>query len=379
MTAGLYLHIPFCRSKCRYCDFNSYENPEIGIDDYCGLLQREIETVSSHTPLNDIRTVYIGGGTPSLLSPRQVKRLLESVKASYQVSPDAEITMEVNPGTLSTGTLAGYRAAGVNRLSIGVQSMDDGELALLGRIHTSSDVQAAFLEARRAGFDNIGIDLIHSLPGQTLGRWQESLKRAIGLGPEHISAYGLSVEEETPFASMVASGELVPVDSDLSAEMFEVTVETLNSAAYEHYEISNFALPGRGSAHNRLYWRRCSYAGFGAGAHSFLKEPGFGIRWSNPASLGEYAASLKGGASARDEQPLTIEDAMAEFFFLGLRMLDGVDLAEFENEFVVSSGDVFPGVIKKYEAAGLLLLEGTTVRFSRKGVLLANLVLADFV
>ena len=379
MKASLYLHIPFCQRKCGYCDFNSFDSPGMSLDEYESLLRDELADTARYYPVTGVPTVYFGGGTPSLLRPEQVARLLQSAGARFPLDADAEITLEVNPGTVTPESLAGYREAGVNRLSVGVQSLDDRELALLGRIHTSARALETIAAARRAGFANIGLDLMHSLPGQSLGRWEETLRLATELGAEHISAYGLSIEEGTPFASMVASGDITVIDPELAADMFELTAELLSGAGYEHYEISNFARPGCRSRHNQVYWRRGSYLGFGAGAHSFVRQPGFGLRWENPPDLAEYASRLRGGAACAVKQTVSREDAMAEFFFLGLRMLDGVDLAAFDGEFGISAETQFPGVIERNVAAGLLCREGVMLRFTRRGVMLANRVLAEFV
>lgn len=379
MRSSLYFHIPYCLRKCGYCDFSSFDSPAMPLDAYEELLRCELALVAEAYPVGSVPTVYFGGGTPSLLGPGQVARLLRSAGDHFSLDGDAEVTLEVNPGTVTMETLAGYRDAGVNRLSVGVQSLDDRELALLGRIHTSARATETIVSARRAGFDNIGIDLMHSLPGQSLNRWQETLRQAIDLGPEHISAYGLSIEEGTPFASLVDSGELTPADPDLAADMFELTRDVLASAGYEHYEISNFARPGHFSRHNRVYWQRGSYLGFGAAAHSFVRHPGFGLRWENPPGLEEYALVVRGGADCPVKRPVSREDAMAEFFFLGLRLLEGVNLADFAAEFGVGADTRFPGIIERHLAAGLLGLEGERLHLTHRGTMLANRVLADFV
>ncbi len=379
MRASLYFHIPFCLKKCGYCDFSSFDSPAMSLEAYEELLRDELALAAESFPVASVPTVYFGGGTPSLLAPGQVARLLRRAGDQFPLESEAEVTLEVNPGTVTLDTLSGYRDAGVNRLSVGVQSLDDRELALLGRIHTSARATEAIVAARWAGFDNIGIDLMHSLPGQSLGQWGETLGRAIDLGPEHISAYGLSIEEGTPFASMVDSGELTPADPDLAADMFELTRDVLARAGYEHYEISNFARPGCSSRHNRVYWRRGSYLGLGAAAHSFVRHPGFGLRWENPAGLEEYATLVRGGANCPVKHEVSREDAMAEFFFLGLRLLEGVDLDGFSREFGTDAETRFPGIIARQVTAGLLSREGSRLRLTRRGIMLANRVLAAFV
>jgi oxygen-independent coproporphyrinogen-3 oxidase len=345
--------------------------------EYAALLRTDMAAAARRFDVTGVGTLYVGGGTPSLLPPPVLAGVLQAAAGCFPLAGDIETTMEVNPGTVTTGSLTGYWRAGVNRLSIGMQSLDDRELSLLGRIHTAAEAVATLRAARRAGFANISLDLMHSLPGQSLDRWKETLERATDLEPEHISAYGLSIESGTPLAAAVARGELEPIDPELGADMFELTVDYLQSAGYEQYEISNFARPGCRSRHNQVYWRRGNYLGFGAGAHSFLREPGFGQRWENPPDLAVYAARLQGSGDPVT-QDLSRGDAMAEFFFLGLRLLEGVDLAAFAAEFGVSAETAFPGVIERFVAGGLLCRRGERLSFSRRGVMLANRVLAEF-
>ena len=375
MSHAVYIHIPFCSRKCNYCDFNSTASPEISIEQYTELLKEEIRAAAD---VNEIATIYFGGGTPSLLSPRAINAIIREINHCCGILPDAEITLEANPGTVTQSSLEEYLAGGVNRLSIGVQSLDDSELELLGRIHSAGEAKGAFAAARAAGFTNIGIDLMHSLPGQTVEEWRETIEAAIAMKPEHISAYGLTIEPGTPLFTSLEAGEIAPQDEELSAGMFEMTAALLRQAGYEHYEISNFALPGYRSRHNQVYWQRGSYRGFGAGAHSFQCEPRYGMRWANPAELGNYAAWVKSGTLPEHEH-LQKRDAMAEFFFLGLRMLDGVDLEMFRREFGVAAEEVYPGVIDRFIAAGLLRRSAANLQLTSQGVLLANIVLAEFI
>ncbi|NVO00882.1 MAG: radical SAM family heme chaperone HemW [Geobacteraceae bacterium] len=375
---SIYIHIPFCIRKCSYCDFNSFEeNPPLD-NGYVELLLKELEIRSKTLEKTEVPTLYFGGGTPSLLAPAQISALIKAVADKFTLQKNAEITLEANPGTVTAESLDGYLAAGVNRLSIGVQSLDDRQLSLLGRIHTADDARKAFAMSRSAGFANIGIDLIHSLPGQTLEEWQSTLCQAIAMKPQHISAYGLSVEEGTPFARMKADGALSLPEEELTAEMFELTSSTLCSGGYEHYEISNFSLPGYRSRHNQIYWERKSYLGLGAGAHSFLRLPGFGCRWENPPLLKEYEAAVRSGETPAPS-PLSEHDAMSEFMFLGLRRLDGVDRADFAGQFGMSLEKAFPDAVIRACKNGLLLSEGTNLKLSSKGLLLANIVMSEFV
>lgn len=379
MKSSLYLHIPFCLSKCSYCDFTSFAQPDIAPDRYVELLREELHLRSSRLGPHVVPTIYFGGGTPSLLSPDQIIRLLATIGSHFTVEPAAEITLEANPGTVTPASLAGYLAAGINRLSIGIQSLDSLQLELLGRIHSADEARTAFQSARTAGFSNIGIDLMHGLPGQTLPAWQGTLQEAVALNPEHISVYGLSVEEGTPFAKWAEQGELCLPEEELAAAMFELTTVFLCNAGYEQYEISNFARPGYRSRHNQVYWQRGSYLGFGAGAHSFLNVQGLGRRWENPPTLAEYAAAVCGERLPEGEVALTRKEAMSEFMFLGLRLLAGVDMAEFARQFGVALEQAFPEVVGMLCSKGLLQEEGSLLRLTPKGLLLANLVMQEFV
>ncbi len=379
-TTALYIHIPFCVRKCLYCAFTSTDKTPGDAGGYVDLLLREmtLRAGALATPLR-ATTLYMGGGTPSLLDPSRVASIIDCAVRMFNLDPSAEVTLEANPGTVTAASLAGYRAAGVNRLSLGIQSFDDRMLALLGRVHSSREGREAIAMARRAGFDNIGVDLMHGLPGQDRDHWREQLLAAVELRPDHISAYGLTVEEGTPFALREAEGELdLPGEED-SAAMFEDTADVLVAAGYEHYEIANFALPGSRSRHNQVYWHRGNYLGFGAGAHSFLREPRPGVRWRNPDSLGDYGGSLESGLLPETDRILLTErDVMAEWLFLGLRMLEGVEEEHFRAEFGVSPADVYGAQLQRLCAAGLLIREGGRLGLSRRGVILSNRVFAAF-
>lgn len=379
-TTALYIHIPFCVRKCLYCAFTSTDETPLAAGEYVALLFREMElrAAALAAPLR-ATTLYIGGGTPSLLDPALVGNIIDGAARLFRLDPSAEITLEANPGTVTTDSLAGYRTAGVNRLSLGVQSFDDRMLARLGRVHTAREAREAFDAARRAGFGNIGIDLIHGLPGQDRSHWRDQLGGAAELHPDHISAYGLTVEEGTPFARLEEEGALTLPDEEDAAAMFEETEELLAMAGYGQYEIANFALPGRRSRHNQVYWMRGNYLGFGAGAHSFLREPFPGLRWRNPDDLGTYGCSLaKGVLPEIDRTPLVEEDAMAEWLFLGLRMLDGVEEALFRAEFGMPLTEVHGTAIEGLCSAGLLIRAGGRLQLTRRGVILSNRVFAAF-
>jgi putative oxygen-independent coproporphyrinogen III oxidase len=381
MQVSLYVHFPFCLRKCLYCDFNSLAGSPVMADEYAGAVLKEMDLCAGRLSAPVAApTLYFGGGTPSLMAPRDVGGIVAAAVRLYNLADDAEITLEANPGTLTAKNLAGYRTAGVNRLSLGVQSFNDTFLRQLGRIHTARQAQDAFDLARRAGFANIGIDLIHTLPGESPAAWRDDLGRAIALGPEHISAYGLSVEEGTPFQELARKGELHLPDEEAGLTMFRETAEFLQEEGYEHYEISNFALPGCRSRHNQVYWRRRNYLGIGAGAHSFLRAPGFGTRWGNSPGPPDYMQSLDREMLPREELThLTEREAMAEFFFLGLRMLEGVEPARFRREFAVDLDDAYPGVVSGLLAEGLLECRRNRLRLTGTGLVLANQVFLKFV
>jgi oxygen-independent coproporphyrinogen-3 oxidase len=378
-VSSLYFHIPFCISKCSYCDFTSYAQPEISVASYVRLLLEELRLRSKSLEQSVVPTIYFGGGTPSLLSAAQIDSLIKAVLNHFSVEEEAEITLEANPGTVTLASLEGYLAAGVNRLSLGVQSLNDRQLALLGRKHSADEARAAFSMARTAGFTNIGIDLMNGLPEQTLVDWQDTLREAVALKPEHISVYGLSVEEGTPFAKKAGQGELHLPDEELAIAMLELTGEFLCDAGYEHYEISNFARPGYRSRHNQVYWQRSNYLGFGVGAHSFLKVHGYGGRWENPPTLAEYAAAVSSAKLPEIEALLTRKEAMSEFMFLGLRMIEGADAEEFARQFGLELEEAFPEVTGRLCEKGLLCADKSNLRLTSRGLLLANQVMAEFI
>jgi len=380
MRTGLYIHFPFCLKKCLYCDFNSAASSADTREDYAELLLREMELRQEalDEPAS-AATLYFGGGTPSLMSPQQVGRLIEAAALRFGLAPGAEVTLEANPGTLTPERLAGYRAAGVNRLSLGIQSFEDRLLARLGRVHSKGEALSAFDAARSAGFANISIDLMHSLPEQSPLEWRRALAQGIALSPEHISAYALSVEGGTPFAGLLAAGELPLPGEEDAAQMFEATAELLEGAGYLQYEISNFARPGCASRHNSAYWSRESYLGFGAGAHSFWNRDGLGERWCNAPELQEYRESIESGSiPQRDREILTLEQAVSEGFFLGLRVLTGLDLARLESLYGPSALAGPLAEVARLEASGALIREGSLVRLAPSAVILANSVFSRF-
>lgn len=380
IRTGLYIHFPFCLKKCLYCDFNSAASTVLAREEYPKLLLREMELRQARLE-QPVRatTLYFGGGTPSLMSPADVAALIETASARFDLAKDAEITLEANPGTLSLEKLAGYRSAGVNRISLGIQSFEDRLLEMLGRVHSREEAIGAFEACRRAGFDNVSIDLMHSLPGQSPAQWRLALADGIALAPEHISAYALSVEEETPFEALVESGKLTLPSEEDAAAMFEATAEVLEKAGYRHYEISNFARPGRESRHNGAYWTRQSYLGFGAGAHSFWNNNGLGERWHNAEGASEYReAILAGGLPEQEREVLNREQAISEAFFLGLRVLAGIDLGELEKDYGASALASRQEAVDRLVATGQLIREGSRIRLAPQAIILANGIYAEF-
>ncbi|HCV43664.1 MAG TPA: coproporphyrinogen III oxidase [Bacteroidetes bacterium] len=370
---SLYVHIPFCEKKCLYCDFYSIENRSSMVD-FLSALHREIEMYRSLGDGVTFETVFFGGGTPSLLSPEQLGSLLSHLHEVYKIGSDAEITVETNPGTVTTEKLRAYRLLGVNRLSIGIQSFHEDELKFLSRIHDANQALQCVRLARAAGFENLSIDLIFSIPGQTLARWKSNLNQALSLAPQHISAYSLIVEENTPLARLVASKQVSPNPVEEEAEMYEFTMKFLGSHGFEHYEVSNYARPGFRSRHNYNYWTHENYLGFGPSAHSFWKqqEAGFGKRWWNIANLSHYCERLLG-----NQLPLTSQEfvkareLMNERVFLGLRS-DGLDLTRFEREFGVLLSDTHESTINQLINEEYAAIEDRRLRLTPKGFLLCD-------
>jgi oxygen-independent coproporphyrinogen-3 oxidase len=379
-AASLYVHIPYCHAKCPYCDFNSYAATEWPEDRYADALLAELGTHRSTEPWRDttLATIFFGGGTPSLFRPATIARLLDGIAARWRVAVDAEITLEANPGTVERGRLAGFRTAGVNRLSFGVQSFQPHLLRTLGRIHSADDARAALAAARAAGFDNVNLDLIFAVPGQTRAAWAADVAELLACAPEHVSAYNLTYEAGTPFHTWRARGELVPLGEDDELWMYQHVRAALAAAGYEQYEISNFARPGRAARHNGGYWRGVPYLGLGAGAHSYAATPGWGERWSNERIPERYIARVRSGGDATvSRETLTFDTAAAEFMFLGLRELRGVDPLVFAGRFGAPLTTVHPEV-EPLRRDGLLVDRESRLALSERGLLVADSVFAAF-
>ncbi len=376
--AGIYIHVPFCRSRCSYCDFATGAYEEALAERYVRALAREIETFERVECPTEVDTVYFGGGTPSLLTPAQVSHVLEAVSRRFDVDARAEVTLEMNPGTVTPERLRELRAAGVNRASFGAQTFDDRELKRLGRTHTADDTRRTLESLRAAGFDNLSFDLIAGLPRQTLEAWARNLEEALRLRPAHLSLYLLEVHEGTPLAEQIREGRYDTPDPDLAAEMYRLMVERTGAAGYEQYEISNFCLPGRESRHNVKYWTGAPYFGFGCSAHSF---DGRLTRWSNERDAAAYVKLIEEKGSAvvtRDE--LEERDASAEALFLGLRLLGrGVNLAEHRARYRRDVRADYAEDLARFGEAGLVEIDGDVLRLTPAGALLSNEVFSAFV
>ncbi len=390
--------------KCNYCDFLSFNAKKEAVGAYFEALKKEIaleasalvaDAVVADTNKPDdgrysVRSIFFGGGTPSFVDAEQICGILEAVRSSFAVAENAEISIEVNPASAIYDKLIAYRKAGFNRISIGAQSLNDEELKVLGRAHTSAMFYETFENARKAGFDNINVDVMSALPGQSLESYCETLRKVVELKPSHISAYSLIIEEGTPFYDM----KLDLPDEDTDRAMYHETRRILAGAGYHRYEISNYALEGCECYHNKVYWRRGNYLGLGLGAASMIEN----VRWSNVRELEEYASLLKGFGDARQvnehirhekgqvipdrlhvgREALSPSAQMEEFMFLGLRLVEGVDTTEFRRQFGREISDVYGEVIDKYIGLGLLEYAGQALRLTDKGLDVSNTVMAEF-
>ena len=369
---GLYIHIPFCKSKCIYCDFYSLPRAEDRMDRYVSALCRQLAEIAQRTTAHTVDSVYLGGGTPSYLGEKRLRRILKTVKKHYHLSRDAEITLEANPDSAGDWrALRSLRRAGMNRLSLGVQSADDGLLRTLGRPHTFAQAEEAAAAARRARIRNLSLDLIYGLPGQDLTGWKDTLERAAALEPEHLSCYGLKVEEGTPLWDMQEKMDLP--DDDAQADMYLWTVERLGALGYEQYEISNFARPGRASRHNMKYWTLCEYAGFGPGAHSDLGD----VRYAYLRSLDTYCAGVEAGVSVLESsEHIPSRERDIEYVMLGLRLTQGISRQEFENRYRLPFAPI-QSVLERFRATGHAALAGERWRLTPEGFLVSNQIIGQ--
>ena len=372
---GIYVHIPFCKRKCYYCDFVSYDNKYEKIDSYVETVKKEIEDTSNEFTKNHIvSTIYFGGGTPSFLESKYIKLLLENIRRNFNVSSNAEITLEVNPGTITEEKLKTYQMCGINRLSIGLQTTNDNLLKKIGRIHTYSEFLSTYNLARKLGFSNINVDLIFSLPDESLDDLKLDLEKIIELSPEHISTYSLIVENGTKIKELIeenVDGYNLPSE-DIERQMYWYIKNTLEEKGYRHYEISNFAKEGYESKHNLNCWNQKEYFGFGAAAHSFID----GIRFSNKKILSEYIFNFK----SRDiEEKMNREELAKEYMMLGLRKIDGVSISEFERKFNINPLMYFRFEISKLTDEDLIEVDLDDIKLTKKGLDFANIVWEEFI
>lgn len=366
---SVYIHIPFCKSKCAYCNFISFANQNSLIKLYVEKLVKEISSTLANFSSPELRTVYIGGGTPSLLAIDEIKSIVDVLAENSIFAENIEFTIEVNPGTVNKEYLSSLRALGVNRLSIGVQSFDDEILTILNRKHNCEGALDCIKWAKEAGFNNISIDLIHGLPMQTLENWQETIEKAVSLGVQHISAYGLKIEEGTEFYKNKPCG--LP-NEDLNADIYLKTVEFLEVKGFFQYEISNFACEGYKSQHNLTYWENKNYFGFGVASHGYID----GIRYSNTSDFDVYLNNVNKKDS---EHVVSAQEKIEEAIFLGLRLNKGLNLIEFQEKYNVDLLKTHKDIIYKYCKNGFMSLDEKFLKLTTEGFLLSNCILADFI
>ncbi len=389
MKSGVYIHIPFCRSRCSYCDFATdvFKNEET-VERYVNALTKEISTFDfqfsksseNRKPKTENRiidTIYFGGGTPSLLKPQQLEKILDSIYKQFSADEKTEITMEMNPATVTLETLKDYKSLGINRASFGAQTFDDTELKRLGRRHNAADVRETIELLRRADFQNVSFDLIAGLPRQTLKDWERNLTEALKLNPEHISLYLLEIHEGTPLAEQVKSERQPLPDEDLAGEMYDLMIEKLAAKNYLQYEISNFSKPDFESRHNLKYWSFAPYFSFGVSAHSFDGE---NHRWANERDTFAYVEKVENGASPIAETTeLGENERRGEYAFLRLRLNKGIDLREYRNKFGVDLAEIYAADLAELTVAGLIELTENNLRLTKKGMVYSNEVFRIFV
>jgi oxygen-independent coproporphyrinogen-3 oxidase len=382
---SIYLHIPFCKIKCTYCAFNTYVNLDDLIEPFVRALINEIVIIGAGRPGHHVNTIYLGGGTPSILMPEQIQRILVAIRREFDVSANAEISMESNPSDLDAVYMAAVRQAGINRLSIGMQSAHLPELDLFARRHDHPTVIGAVAAARQGGFSNLNLDLIYGIPNQTLDMWWQSLDAMLVLNPEHVSLYALGLEEGTPLKNWVETGKLPAPDDDLAADMYELASDRLESAGYEQYEISNWAKPGYECRHNLQYWRNLPYPGLGPGAHGYVA----GVRYATLLSPQRYIKALERvdtslpfpRTPAVDQAVIVDRPAeIAETLMMGLRLTrEGISREAFRQRFGVDVIDHFPELAGRFVQHGLVVVDEQMVRITRRGRLLSNMIFRELV
>ncbi len=379
---SLYVHIPFCTAKCTYCDFNSYAGQDSMMQPYADAVALEARLWAPHVAGRQVETVFFGGGTPSLLPLPEMRIIVEALRARFDIAPDAEWSLEANPGTVDAAHLAGLRELGFNRISFGVQSFHDDELRTLERIHDAEEVEDAYRWAREGGFENVNLDLIYGLQGQTMQGWQTNLERALSLAPDHLSLYALTLEEGTPMTRDVERGRQRGPDLDLQADMFEWSLERMARDGFSHYEISNWSRPGRECRHNLVYWHNGDWLGLGAGAHSHL----YSERFADAASPRRYIELVHEAAEAAQSGPSPldamsqvvmreapdVEREMSETAFLALRLRQGLEIASFQSRFGVDFMRVFGRAVEETMALGLIEQVDGWLRVRDEAVLLGD-------
>jgi oxygen-independent coproporphyrinogen III oxidase len=374
-VSSLYVHIPFCASKCYYCDFNSYVSTPDVMDRYLDGLDRELARVAADYEHDPLQTVFIGGGTPTIFDARQSERMVEMLHRHFRLAEGAEVSVEANPGTVDLEKLKVLRQGGINRLSFGVQSFDNDLLVKLGRLHDRDAVYRSWELARQAGFGSINLDLMFGLPGQTVETLEKSLGALQGLGPEHVSAYSLKVEEGTPFYTWFERGKLILPPEEDEVKMYQLVMDTLQGNGYDMYEISNFAKPGHRSRHNQVYWRNEPYMATGSGAHGYVN----GVRYVNQKDVPLYIeTTVKGERPVVEQEEISEQYQMEDTMMVGLRLSEGVSFARFRERHGREMIDVFGEPIRKYESRGLLAVDDVGVRLTEQGKFLGNEVFAAF-
>ena len=372
---SIYVHVPFCKSKCYYCDFNSYAGYSGYIDLYFECLKKEIERLKNKLNGYTIKTIFIGGGTPSYVDASNIYNVLTSLYDNFDIAKDAEITIEANPGTLNYEKLSIYKKANINRLSIGLQSTNDYVLKKLGRIHTYKDFLDNFHLARKVGFTNISVDLMFGIPFQSYDDWKNSLRDVVKLSPEHLSCYSLTIEQNTVFGDMYKRGDISYLDDELDRKMYHYAIDFLEEYSYNQYEISNFSKDGFYSRHNRVYCDSEFYLGFGAGAHSYFED----IRYNNVEGIEDYIKGIRDiGYVIENEEKISYKRKMSDYIILKLRLLEGVNKLEFKKVFDLDFDSLYSTRIEKLLKDGFVTSDNTVVRLTKRGLDFANLVFMEF-
>ncbi|WP_066495302.1 radical SAM family heme chaperone HemW [Abyssisolibacter fermentans] len=370
---GLYFHIPFCKSKCYYCDFISFPRMEHIIETYIKYVMSEIKLYTSQLADYKVTSIFIGGGTPSSIDSKYIYQILDKTNKVFNLDNDIEISIEANPSSIDKDKLRVYKSCGINRISMGVQSLNDRLLKSIGRIHDQKTVLKAYHDIRESGFDNVNFDIMFNLPLQSIDDVMNTLQKTVELDVEHISLYSLKLEENTPFYRKYEKGELILPNEDVEREMYHESIDFLEANGYHHYEISNFSKKNYECKHNLIYWKLKPYLGFGLAAHSNIGNN----RWSNNENFEDYFKNLDQGIKPINDICNIEKDKMAEYTILGLRLIEGIDIDDFRNKFEVSIFDVYREVIEKYHKNGLLSTEKNRIKLTRRGLDLSNQIFCE--